>query len=143
MSSTGSLVTSPNSVEERPVPAKIVVKPYRGGSRVSLVGSSGKELLASSVFKEPRAKGATLRALKGLLGDDVVVEDHTVASAKAAAAKTVAAAKIVAAAKTVAAANSAEVVVASTKPVAKRVGAKPGPKPTARAARSSTNGASK
>jgi hypothetical protein len=50
---------------------------------VALVGTSGKELLASEVFREPRAKGATVRALKGLLGDSVVVEDHTVTVARA------------------------------------------------------------
>ena len=61
------------------MPAKIIVTESKGGSRISLLGSSGKELLRSSVFAEPRAKGATLRALKGLL-NDVVVEDHTLAS---------------------------------------------------------------
>jgi hypothetical protein len=58
------------------LPAKIVVNSVKGGSRISLLGSSGKELLGSVVFKEPRAKGATLRALKGLLGE-TQVEDHT------------------------------------------------------------------
>jgi hypothetical protein len=47
-----------------------------GGSQVSLVGASGKILLTSGTFSDPRAKGATLRALKGLLGD-VTVEDET------------------------------------------------------------------
>jgi hypothetical protein len=61
------------------LPAKIIVTESKGGSRISLLGSSGKELLRSSVFAEPRAKGATLRALRGLL-NDVVVEDHTLAS---------------------------------------------------------------
>ena len=42
-----------------------------------LVGKTGKELLASPTFTEPRAKGATLRALKKLLGADVIVEDST------------------------------------------------------------------
>jgi hypothetical protein len=66
------------------LPAKIVVTEAKGGSRISLLGSSGKELLGSSVFSEPRAKGATLRALRGLLGE-VVVEDHTLSTkAKAA-----------------------------------------------------------
>jgi hypothetical protein len=32
------------------------------------------------VFSEPRAKGATLRSLKSLMGEDVVVEDHTLSS---------------------------------------------------------------
>ena len=59
------------------MPAKIVVTPYRGGTRVSLVGASGTELLTSKVFHEPRAKGATVRSLKGLLGDDVVIDDQT------------------------------------------------------------------
>ncbi|MBV9660559.1 MAG: hypothetical protein JO337_05315 [Acidimicrobiales bacterium] len=57
--------------------AKLVVTPRKGGSHISLVGKTGKELLGSVVFTEPRAKGATVRALKGLLGDDVVIEDHT------------------------------------------------------------------
>jgi hypothetical protein len=61
------------------LPAKIVVTESKGGSRISLLGASGKELLGSSVFTEPRAKGATLRALRGLLGE-VVVEDHTLAA---------------------------------------------------------------
>jgi hypothetical protein len=60
------------------VPAKLVVTALNGGSRIALVSKSGKELLASVVFSEPRAKGATLRSLKTLLGADVVVEDHTV-----------------------------------------------------------------
>jgi hypothetical protein len=62
------------------VAAKLVVTAREGGSRIALVGASGKELLASVVFTEPRAKGATLRSLKGMLGDDVVIEDHTLAS---------------------------------------------------------------
>lgn len=60
------------------MPAKIVVTPYRGGSRVSLIGVSGRELLSSKVFHEPRAKGATVRSLRGLLGDNVEVDDRTV-----------------------------------------------------------------
>ncbi len=60
--------------------AKLVVTARDGGSRIALVGASGKELLASVVFTEPRAKGATLRSLKSMLGDDVVIEDHTLAS---------------------------------------------------------------
>ena len=59
------------------MPAKLVVKKYRNGSRITLVGPSGKGLLASGVFTEPRAKGATLRSLKSLLGEQVAVEDHT------------------------------------------------------------------
>jgi hypothetical protein len=60
--------------------AKLVVSADKGGSRIALVGASGKELLTSVVFSEPRAKGATLRSLKGLLGDDIVVEDQTLSS---------------------------------------------------------------
>jgi hypothetical protein len=67
------------------LPAKIVVNSVKGGSRISLLGSSGKELLGSVVFKEPRAKGATLRALKGLLGE-TTVEDHTIKGPQRAAA---------------------------------------------------------
>jgi hypothetical protein len=63
------------------LPARLVVTERKGGSRIALVGASGKELLASVVFSEPRAKGATLRSLKSLLGADVVVEDHTVTPA--------------------------------------------------------------
>jgi hypothetical protein len=58
--------------------AKLVVTKARGGTRIALVGASGTELLSSKVFTEPRAKGATLRALKGLLGEGVVVDDQTV-----------------------------------------------------------------
>jgi hypothetical protein len=62
------------------VAAKLVVTAHEGGSRIALVGASGKELLSSVVFSEPRAKGATLRSLKGMLGDAIIVEDHTLAS---------------------------------------------------------------
>jgi hypothetical protein len=106
------------------VPAKIIVKPYRGGSRVSLLGASGKELLTSSVFKEPRAKGATLRALKRLLGEGIVVEDQTLASAKAGAAKTVA--------TTAAAAKVANVVVAATETAPETAAVTAAPKPATR-----------
>jgi hypothetical protein len=64
------------------VAAKLVVTASKGGSRIALVGASGTELLTSRVFSEPRAKGATLRSLKGMLGEDVVVEDHTLAAAR-------------------------------------------------------------
>lgn len=60
--------------------AKLVVTARKGGSRIALVGASGKELMTSVVFTEPRAKGATLRSLRGLLGEDIVVEDHTVSA---------------------------------------------------------------
>lgn len=58
--------------------AKLIVTPTKGGSRITLVGTSGTELLSSKIFTEPRGKGATLRSLKGLLGEDIVVEDRTV-----------------------------------------------------------------
>ena len=61
--------------------AKLVVSKARGGSRITLVGTSGTELLSSKVFTEPRGKGATLRSLKGLLGEGIVVEDLTVSAA--------------------------------------------------------------
>jgi hypothetical protein len=67
--------------------AKLVVTADKGGSRIALVGASGKELLTSVVFSEPRAKGATLRSLKGLLGDDIVVEDQTLSSPRTGRAK--------------------------------------------------------
>ncbi|HUJ65011.1 MAG TPA: hypothetical protein VLX59_05720 [Acidimicrobiales bacterium] len=60
--------------------AKLVVTARKGGSQIALVGASGAELLASKVFSEPRAKGATLRSLKALMGDDIVVEDHTLST---------------------------------------------------------------
>jgi hypothetical protein len=63
-----------------PLPAKILVTNQSGGSRVTLIGSSGKQLLASELFAEPRAKGATVRALKGLLGSEVTVEDNTLSA---------------------------------------------------------------
>ena len=56
---------------------KLVVSGSSKESRISLVGQTGKELLASTVFTEPRAKGATLRALKKILGADVIIEDST------------------------------------------------------------------
>lgn len=70
--------------------ARLVVTTARGGSRITLVGASGTELLTSKVFTEPRAKGATLRSLKSLLGEDIVVDDNTVTTVTAAR-KTVAA----------------------------------------------------
>ncbi len=63
--------------------AKLVVTASKGGSRISLVGTSGTELLGSKTFDEPRAKGATLRSLKSLLGEDIVVEDHTLSDGRA------------------------------------------------------------
>jgi hypothetical protein len=57
--------------------AKLIVTSTKGGSRIALVGASGTELLTSKVFSEPRGKGATLRALKGLLGEEIAVDDQT------------------------------------------------------------------
>jgi hypothetical protein len=59
------------------VPIKLVVSGSSKESRIALVGQTGKELLTSTVFTEPRAKGATLRALKKILGADVIIEDST------------------------------------------------------------------
>lgn len=56
---------------------KLVVTETKGGSKITLIGSSGTPLLTSKVFSEPRGKGATLRALKGLLGEGVAVDDQT------------------------------------------------------------------
>jgi hypothetical protein len=56
---------------------KLVVTTTKGGSKITLIGSSGTPLLTSKVFSEPRGKGATLRALKGLLGEGVAVDDQT------------------------------------------------------------------
>lgn len=64
------------------MPAKLIVTNARGGSRITLVGTSGTELLTSKVFTEPRAKGATLRSLRGLLGDEIIVEDSTADGAR-------------------------------------------------------------
>jgi hypothetical protein len=66
--------------------AKLIVTPTKGGSRITLVGTSGTELLSSKIFTEPRGKGATLRSLKGLLGDDIVIEDRTAGAARRAVA---------------------------------------------------------
>lgn len=63
---------------------KLVVSGSSKESRIVLVGRTGKELLASATFTEPRAKGATLRALKKILGHDVVVEDATTTNGRAA-----------------------------------------------------------
>ena len=68
--------------------AKLIVTNTRGGSRITLIGTSGAELLSSRVFTEPRAKGATLRSLKGLLGGDIVVEDNTADATRRASAAT-------------------------------------------------------
>ncbi len=68
--------------------AKLIVTPTKGGSRITLVGTSGTELLSSKVFTEPRGKGATLRSLQGLLGEDIVVEDRTAGATSRAVAST-------------------------------------------------------
>lgn len=83
--------------------AKLVVTKARGGSKITLVGTSGTELLTSKVFTEPRAKGATLRSLKGLLGEDIVIDDQTAAPAASPAPKPVPATPRRTAAKAVAA----------------------------------------
>lgn len=57
--------------------AKLVVTKARGGTKITLVGASGAELLSSKVFTEPRGKGATMRSLKSLLGDEIAVDDQT------------------------------------------------------------------
>jgi hypothetical protein len=62
------------------VSIKLVVSGSSKESRIALVGQTGKELLASATFTEPRAKGATLRALKKVLGPDVYIEDSTIRS---------------------------------------------------------------
>lgn len=84
--------------------AKLVVTKARGGSKITLVGTSGTELLTSKVFTEPRAKGATLRSLKGLLGEDIVIDDQTAAPAASPSPKPVPASPRRTAAKAVAAA---------------------------------------
>lgn len=61
---------------------KLVVSGSPKESRIALVGRTGKELLASPTFTEPRARGATLRSLKKILGSEVIVEDSTTASGR-------------------------------------------------------------
>jgi hypothetical protein len=61
---------------------KLVVSGSSKESRIALVGQTGKELLASVTFTEPRAKGATLRALKRILGAEVTIEDSTTTNRK-------------------------------------------------------------
>ena len=61
---------------------KLVVSGSSKESRITLVGRTGKELLTSATFTEPRAKGATLRALKKIFGNEVVVEDSTIANGR-------------------------------------------------------------
>jgi hypothetical protein len=64
------------------VSVKLVVSGSSKESRIALVGRTGKELLTSATFTEPRAKGATLRALKRIFGSDVVVEDSTITNGR-------------------------------------------------------------
>jgi hypothetical protein len=135
---TGTLVIPYTMLRSNRMPAKIVVSPYRGGTRVALLGTSGKELLTSSVLKDPRAKGAVVRSLKGLLGDDVVVEDGTTTKAAAAAKAKAKPVTVPSAIKAV-----EGVVSATTKAVAKKVAAKPGAKPAARAAKRTTKAPAK
>jgi hypothetical protein len=59
------------------VSIRLVISGSSKESRIALVGQTGKELLASATFTEPRARGATLRALKKILGADVMIEDST------------------------------------------------------------------
>ena len=93
---------------------KLVVSGSSKESRITLVSRTGKELLSSATFTEPRAKGATLRALKKILVPDVIIEDSTTPIGRA---------------KSVAAAST---TVAKTAAVA----AKPASKKTAGAVRS-------
>jgi hypothetical protein len=67
------------------VSIKLVVSGSSKESRIALVGRTGKELLASATFTEPRAKGATLRALKKIFGSDVIVEDATTTNGRSVA----------------------------------------------------------
>lgn len=69
------------------MPAKILVTSQSGGSRVELIGRSGKQLMTSEVFREPRAKAAIVRALKALIGTQVTVEDNTLPVKAAAVSK--------------------------------------------------------
>jgi hypothetical protein len=66
------------------VSIKLVVSGSSEESRIALIGRTGKELLVSTTFSEPRAKGATLRALKKILGDDVAIEDRTTTNRRSA-----------------------------------------------------------
>jgi hypothetical protein len=119
------------------VPAKLVVTARDGGSQISLVGASGKALLTSVVFTEPRAKGATLRALKGMLGDNVVVDDRTPSSA-ASRGRSNAGAEDGTRAK-----RTAKATRKSTSRRSRTVSAASGTRATAKRARKSTKSASK
>ena len=92
---------------------KLVVSGSSKESRIALVGRTGKELLASTTFTEPRAKGATLRALKKILGADVAIEDSTTTTRRPA--------KPVAAAQTVAATTEAVAATPASKKAAAAV----------------------
>lgn len=56
---------------------KLLVTDTGNGSQIQLLGARGQPLMMSQVFTEPRAKGATVRAVRGILGEDVPVEDRT------------------------------------------------------------------
>jgi hypothetical protein len=101
------------------LPAKLVVTATPKGSRIALLGSSGKQLLASAVFTEPRAKGATLRALRGILGEGVTVEDNTTVASLRKGANGVAATAEAATAE----AETAEAPAAPARGASKRRGA--------------------
>ena len=101
---------------------KLVVSGSSKESRIALVGRTGKELLVSTTFTEPRAKGSTLRALKKILGTDVTIEDSTATNSRPA--------RPVAAAKTSAATEAA----VAAPPAAKKTSAperRPGRQATA------------
>jgi hypothetical protein len=96
------------------VSIKLVVSGSSKESRIALVGQTGKELLVSATFTEPRARGAMLRVLKKILGPDVNIEDSATTNRQPA--------RPVAAVETMAANTAA-------------VAAKPAPKKTAAAVR--------
>ncbi len=79
---------------------KLVVTATKGGSKITLIGSSGTPLLSSKVFSEPRGKGATLRALKGLLGEGIAVDDQTLPARPAAPSEVPTSTRATSAAKT-------------------------------------------
>lgn len=58
---------------------KLVVTADEAGSRVAIVGVSGRTLMEST-YTDPRHKGAAVRALRSLM-PGVVVEDPTTARA--------------------------------------------------------------
>jgi hypothetical protein len=112
------------------VPIKLVVSGSSKESRIALVGQTGKELLASATFTEPRAKGATMRALKKILGADVIVEDSTTATRKAS--KRVAPVKATAAKTTGVAAKKTAAAVRSRRQASAPAVKTPAPRKTAK-----------